>query len=219
MLDVAITRLRALGAESRPAPDRLHDRPAGGRRVDPASSAGAPESGSGLQRGAGPCDVHRRPAPEPPRSRWPEEKQRLLDTLASFDFPIEVEVLQEGDTTGSSEDDLRSPGPLAAAIAEGEKERRRASSSAEACSRRAGTRSDDIPAYAYGPGRLDLAHPAEEQVEVEALLRAALVYARTIEHSSSGAEESESPRRLSGSPPGPSTLAEGSASSEGQARR
>ena len=114
-----------------------------------------------------------------PRSRSAEEKQRLLDTLAPFDFPIDVEVLQEGDAAGSSEDDPLARS-LAAAIAEVEGTPPRF----ELCPGLLETRwyaREGIPAYAYGPGRLDLAHGPDEHVEVEALLRAALVYARTIE--------------------------------------
>ena len=58
-----------------------------------------------------------------------------------------------------------------------------------------------IPAYAYGPGDLEVAHQADEHVEIPRLLRAVEIYARTARRSS-GAEESESPRRVSGEPAG-----------------
>jgi acetylornithine deacetylase/succinyl-diaminopimelate desuccinylase-like protein len=38
-----------------------------------------------------------------------------------------------------------------------------------------------IPAYAYGPGLLEVAHGSDEYVDIAAVARCAEVYARTIE--------------------------------------
>jgi succinyl-diaminopimelate desuccinylase len=153
--------------------------------IDPPEAAasillvgGRAESGSGFNvvPGRATFTVDRRPNPE---ESLATEKQRLLDTLASFDFPIDVDVLQEGDAAGSSEDD-----PLARALAASIAEVEGAPPRLELCPGLLETRwyaREGIPAYAYGPGRLDLAHGPGEHVEVDALLRAALVYARTIE--------------------------------------
>jgi succinyl-diaminopimelate desuccinylase len=176
MLDVAAA-LRALGAEV--AQRRT------AYTIDPPEAAasillvgGRAGSGSGFNvvPGRATFTVDRRPNPE---ESLAAEKQRLLDALASFDFPIDVEILQEGDAAGSSEDD-----PLARALAASIAEVEGAPPRFELCPGLLETRwyaREGIPAYAYGPGRLDLAHGRGEQVEVDALLRAALVYARTIE--------------------------------------
>jgi acetylornithine deacetylase/succinyl-diaminopimelate desuccinylase-like protein len=176
MLDVA-SALRDLGAEvAQRRTAYTIDPPEAGASI--LLVGGRAESGSGFNvvPGRATFTVDRRPNPE---ESLATEKQRLLGMLESFDFPIEVEVLQEGDAAGSSEDHPLARG-LAASIAEVEG----APPRFELCPGLLETRwyaREGIPAYAYGPGRLDLAHGPDEHVEVDALLRAALVYARTIE--------------------------------------
>jgi succinyl-diaminopimelate desuccinylase len=162
MLDVA-TALRELATEMT----------AGGSIL---LVGGRCESGSNFNvvPGRATFTVDRRPNPD---ESLAVEKQRLLDVLAPFE--VDVEVLQEGDPAASSEDE-----PLARALADSIAEVEGTPPRFEMCPGLLETRwyaRDGIPAYAYGPGRLELAHGPDEHVEVEALLRSALVYALTIQ--------------------------------------
>ena len=100
------------------------------------------------------------------------EKQRLLDLLAG----AEVEIFQEA--------------PSAAARTTARwrtrsrtrSRRSRASGRASRCARAARdalVRERGIPAYAYGPGALEVAHQADEHIEIPRLLRAVEIYTRT----------------------------------------
>jgi succinyl-diaminopimelate desuccinylase len=134
------------------------------------------ESGSNFNVVPGRCTftVDRRPNPE---ESLAVERQRLLDVLEPFE--VDVEVLQEGDPASSGEDD-----PLARALAESIADVEGAPPRFEMCPGLLETRwyaRDGIPAFAYGPGRLELAHGPDEHVEIEALLRSSLVYALTIQ--------------------------------------
>jgi acetylornithine deacetylase/succinyl-diaminopimelate desuccinylase-like protein len=101
------------------------------------------------------------------------EKQRLLDLLDGAD----VEIFQEAPSASSPDD-----GPLALALAdaieaiEGERPR------FELCPGLLETRwyaHRGIPAYAYGPGALEVAHQAGEHIEIPRLLRAVDIYVQT----------------------------------------
>ncbi len=114
--------------------------------------------------------IDRRPNPD---ESVETEKQRLLDLLGDAD----VEIFQEAPSASSPDD-----GPLANALAEAvtaiEGERPRF----EMCPGLLETRwyaQRGIPAYAYGPGALEVAHQAEEHVEIPRLIRAVEIYART----------------------------------------
>jgi acetylornithine deacetylase/succinyl-diaminopimelate desuccinylase family protein len=141
---------------------------------------GRSESGSGFNVVPARCTftVDRRPNPE---ESLEEERERLLATLAPFrerGYEIDVEVLQEGDAAGSSEQD-----PLAVALAASVAEVEGAPPRFELCPGLLETRwyaGAGVPAFAYGPGRLDVSHGPDEHVEIDALLRCATVYALTI---------------------------------------
>ena len=101
------------------------------------------------------------------------EKQRLLDLLDG----AEVEIFQEAPSASSPDD-----GPVANALAEAVAELEGQRPRFEMCPGLLETRwyaRRGIPAYAYGPGDLEVAHQAEEHVEIPRLLRAVDIYART----------------------------------------
>jgi len=141
---------------------------------------GRSESGSGFNVVPASCSftVDRRPNPEESPA---EERERLLATLEPFrerGYEIDVEVIQEGDAAGSSEQD-----PLAVALAASVAEVEGTPPPFELCPGLLETRwyaSAGVPAFAYGPGRLDVSHGPDEHVEVDALIRCATVYALTI---------------------------------------
>jgi succinyl-diaminopimelate desuccinylase len=142
---------------------------------------GRSESGSGFNVVPARCSftVDRRPNPE---ESLADERERLLATLEPFrerGWEIDVEVLQEGDAAGSSDQD-----PLAVALAASVAEVEGAAPRFELCPGLLETRwyaSAGVPAFAYGPGRLEVSHGPDEHVEVDALIRCATVYALTIQ--------------------------------------
>jgi succinyl-diaminopimelate desuccinylase len=141
---------------------------------------GRSDSGSGFNVVPASCSftVDRRPNPEESPA---EERERLLATLEPFrerGYEIDVEVIQEGDAAGSSEQD-----PLAVALAASVAEVEGTPPPFELCPGLLETRwyaSAGVPSFAYGPGRLDVSHGPDEHVEVDALIRCATVYALTI---------------------------------------
>jgi succinyl-diaminopimelate desuccinylase len=115
-----------------------------------------------------------------PEEDLAEERDRLLallDRLRGEGHEIEFEMLQEEPAAGVSiETDLGRA--LAAAVA-GVEDREL---NFELCPGLLEIRfyaGLGIPAYCYGPGRLDLAHGPDEAVEVDALERCAEIYALT----------------------------------------
>jgi succinyl-diaminopimelate desuccinylase len=155
--------------------------------IEPAAARGSilllggrSASGSGFNVVPGRCSftVDRRPNPE---ESLDDERERLFSIFERFreqGFEIDVEQLQEGDAAGSSEDD-----PLARALAESVADVEGAPPRFELCPGLLETRwyaRAGIPAFAYGPGRLDVSHGPDEHVEVDALVRASTVYALTI---------------------------------------
>jgi succinyl-diaminopimelate desuccinylase len=122
--------------------------------------------------------VDRRPNPDEDLAT---ERARLLEVLDRFrrdGVELDVEIFQEGDSAGTSEDD-----PLAQALAASVAEVEGAPPAFEMCPGLLETRwyaREGIPALAYGPGRLDISHGPEEHVEIDALVRCASVYALTI---------------------------------------
>jgi succinyl-diaminopimelate desuccinylase len=154
------------------------------REVDARGSilliGGRVSSGSGFNVVPGRCTftIDRRPNPD---ESLDEERARLFEIFDRFraqSYDIDVDVLQEGDPAGSSSDD-----PLALALASSIAEVEGAPARFELCPGLLETRwyaRDGIPAFAYGPGRLDVSHGPDEHVEIDALVRAATVYALTI---------------------------------------
>jgi acetylornithine deacetylase/succinyl-diaminopimelate desuccinylase family protein len=108
------------------------------------------------------------------------EKARLLETLERLQrsgINLEVEVLQEAEASGSSEHSA-----LARALARNATACTGAAPAFELCPglleiRFYGRRG--IPAYAYGPGLLDVAHGPDEWVSISRVLTCATIYART----------------------------------------
>jgi acetylornithine deacetylase/succinyl-diaminopimelate desuccinylase family protein len=113
-----------------------------------------------------------------PEEDLAEERDRLLqvlDDLRGEGHRIEVEVLQEEPAAGvAAETDVGRA--LAGAVREAEGRELRF----ELCPGLLEIRfyaGLGVPAYCYGPGRLDLAHGPDEQVEVDALEKCAEIYA------------------------------------------
>jgi acetylornithine deacetylase/succinyl-diaminopimelate desuccinylase family protein len=133
---------------------------------------GTISSGANFNVVPGSCTmtVDRRPNPE---ESLEEEKQRLLEALDG----AEVEIFQEAPSAGSPDD-----GPLAQALADAVAEIEGERPRFELCPGLLETRwyaQRGIPAYAYGPGALEVAHQADEHVEIPRLLRAVDIYTRT----------------------------------------
>lgn len=99
----------------------------------------------------------------------------LLETLQREGIELEIEVLQEGYSSGVAEDH-----PVAGAIAETIAAVTGARPAFEMCPGLLETRwyaHKGIPAFAYGPGFLDLAHGPNESVEIERVYQHTLIYA------------------------------------------
>ena len=178
MLDVA-GALRELAAEVAGHSTSYAIEPPAARRSI-LLVGGRSESGSGFNVVPARCSftVDRRPNPE---ESLQQERERLLATLEPFreqGYEIDVELLQEGDAAGSNEQD-----PLAVALAASVAEVEGAPPRFELCPGLLETRwyaGAGVPAFAYGPGRLDVSHGPDEDVEIDALIRCATVYALTI---------------------------------------
>ena len=116
---------------------------------------GTIESGANFNVVPASCTMtlDRRPNPD---ESVEEEKQRLLELLAGAD----VEIFQEAPSAGSPDD-----GPLAQALADAVAEIEGERPRFELCPGLLETRwyaQQGIPAYAYGPGALEVAHQADE---------------------------------------------------------
>jgi succinyl-diaminopimelate desuccinylase len=106
------------------------------------------------------------------------EKARLfsvLDDVRARGIALDVEVLQECDSSGVAEDH-----PVAAVLAECVETVTGTRPAFSMCPGALEIRwyaRRGIPAFAYGPGLLDVSHGPQEDVEVESLFRSTLVYA------------------------------------------
>jgi acetylornithine deacetylase/succinyl-diaminopimelate desuccinylase-like protein len=137
------------------------------------------EGGTNFNVVPGECSftVDRRITPE---ESLEEEKNRLFavfDVLRDKGININVDVLQEGEPSGSSETT-----PLALALAESVEKVGGGSPSFEMCPGLLETRfyaHQGVPALAYGPGLLSVSHGPDEFVKVEDLRNCAAVYALT----------------------------------------
>ena len=113
-----------------------------------------------------------------PEEDLESEKARLcgvLDALRRRGIELEAEVLQEGYSSGVHADD-----PIAQALAETIQSVTGEPLHFNMCPGLLETRwyaRHGIPAFAYGPGRLDLAHGPNEAVDVERLWQCTLAYA------------------------------------------
>jgi acetylornithine deacetylase/succinyl-diaminopimelate desuccinylase-like protein len=106
------------------------------------------------------------------------EKARLLalfEQARQQGIQLEVEVLQEGPSCGVSEDH-----PVARALAETIEALTGKRPAFEMCPGLLETRwyaRKGIPAFAYGPGFLEVAHGPNEVVEIERIYQHTLIYA------------------------------------------
>jgi acetylornithine deacetylase/succinyl-diaminopimelate desuccinylase family protein len=108
------------------------------------------------------------------------EKKKLLEIFhraKKRGIDLEVEVLQEGASSGISEES-----PIAQSLAESVKEITGRIPSFEMCPGLLETRfytQKRIPAFGYGPGFLEVSHGPDEHIELENIYQCAAVYALT----------------------------------------
>lgn len=108
------------------------------------------------------------------------EKKKLLEIFhraKNRGMDIEVKILQEGASSGISEEN-----PLAMTLAESAGEVTGKTPSFAMCPGLLETRfyiQKRIPAFAYGPGFLELSHGPDEYIEIENIHQCAAVYALT----------------------------------------
>jgi succinyl-diaminopimelate desuccinylase len=179
MLDVAAAfrQLRDELAEHRT--DHAIDPPDAGRSILLLGGIASSGSGFNVVPAEAAFTLDRRPNPE---EDLDGERARLAEPVERFradGYSIEVETMQEAFASASPED-----GPLAQALADSVDAVEGARPAFELCPGVLETRwyaRLGIPAYAYGPGLLEVAHGSEEHVEIAAVTRCADVYARTIE--------------------------------------
>ena len=124
--------------------------------------------------------LDRRPNPEEDLDAERARLAELIDRFRADGYRIDVETLQEAFPGGCRDDD-----PLAAALADSAADVHGTRPPFELCPGVLETRwyaHSGVPAYAYGPGRLEVAHGPQEYIEIAAIVRYAAVYAATIEH-------------------------------------
>ena len=115
-----------------------------------------------------------------PEEDLPTEKARLLDVLESCrrdGIPLEWELLQEGNSAASAKNEA-----LGAALAQSIATVTGQPARFEMCPGLLETRfyaAKGIPAYAYGPGLLSVAHGPNEYVDLRKVVDVAAVYALT----------------------------------------
>ena len=114
-----------------------------------------------------------------PEEDFEVEKQRLFDVIDRARGPatIEVEVIQEGRSSGSDEN-----GPLGRALAESIVDVTGRAARFELCPGLLEIRfyaERGVPAFAYGPGLLTVSHGPDEFVPIDRVVECAQVYALT----------------------------------------
>jgi acetylornithine deacetylase/succinyl-diaminopimelate desuccinylase-like protein len=115
-----------------------------------------------------------------PEEDFETEKQRLLQTFDEArrrGIDVEVQTIQEGEPAGSPTDS-----PLAEALRGAIEAVAGITPSFEMCPGLLETRfyaRRGVPAFAYGPGLLSVAHGPKEFVKLESILECAAVYALT----------------------------------------
>jgi succinyl-diaminopimelate desuccinylase len=118
-----------------------------------------------------------------PEENLREEKSRLLDVLDRCrrdGIPLEWQILQEGESAASREDET-----LPQALRHSVEAVTGKAPSFEVCPGLLETRfysAKGIPAYAYGPGLLSVAHGPNEYVDVRRIVECAAVYALTAQN-------------------------------------
>lgn len=115
-----------------------------------------------------------------PEEHLEVEKERLfevLDSVQNEGVEFEVEVLQEGKSSGTSEDE-----PLAQVLARNIASIEGQRPAFEMCPGLLEIRfyaQKGIPAFAYGPGLLSVSHGPDEYIRIEDIFRCTAVYALT----------------------------------------
>ncbi|HYL78446.1 MAG TPA: ArgE/DapE family deacylase [Bryobacteraceae bacterium] len=115
-----------------------------------------------------------------PEENFGTEKQRLLDVLDQVragGIALDVEVLQEGQSCGVSEND-----PVAQALAHSIQQVTGRAAQFEMCPGLLEIRfyaERGIPAFAYGPGLLTVSHGPNEFVPIDRIVQCAQIYALT----------------------------------------
>jgi acetylornithine deacetylase/succinyl-diaminopimelate desuccinylase-like protein len=119
--------------------------------------------------------VERRFNPEEDLETEKTQLFNLLERLQGQGIELEIDILQEGDSSGVSENH-----PVAEAIAETIQTVMVEGPAFEMCPAIVETRwyaRKGIPAFAYGPGRLELAHGPNESVDMALVYQHTLLYA------------------------------------------
>lgn len=139
------------------------------------------ESGSGINFNVVPdrafFSIDRRINPEEKLNEAKKELMQVFDEHKRKGIEVEIELLQEGESSAAS---LKSP--LASALKKSVAEIRGKDPCFELSPGLCEIRffnNRGIPAYAYGPGLLEVSHGPEEYVEISDLLNCAAVYALT----------------------------------------
>src|SRR6266571_1530804 len=115
-----------------------------------------------------------------PEENLEEEKAKLIAVLGSCKregIPLEWEILQEGRSAACRKEE-----PLGEALAEAIREITGAPARFELCPGLLETRfyaARGVPSYAYGPGRLSVAHGPNEYVDLRRVVQCASIYALT----------------------------------------
>lgn len=115
-----------------------------------------------------------------PEENLDAEKRKLVGVLEGCKregIPLQWEILQEGSAAACREDD-----PLGQALARGIKAVTGEAPRFEMCPGLLEIRfyaAEGIPAYAYGPGLLSVAHGPEEYVDLQKMIDCAAIYALT----------------------------------------
>jgi succinyl-diaminopimelate desuccinylase len=108
-----------------------------------------------------------------------EEKLKLIATLEDCKndgIPLEWEIFQEGRSSASSEE-----GPLGNALSRSVRNVTGETPRFEICPGLLETRfyvAEGVPAFAYGPGRLEVAHGPDEFVDLRKVIDCAAIYAQ-----------------------------------------
>jgi succinyl-diaminopimelate desuccinylase len=122
--------------------------------------------------------LDRRPNPEEDVDEERARLEALFDELRAEGHDIEVETLQLADSGGCERD-----APLGRALAASIEQVEGDPARFEMCPGVLETRwyaREGVPAYAYGPGRLDVSHGPDEHLEIESMVHCAAVYASVI---------------------------------------
>ncbi len=139
------------------------------------------ESGSGINFNVVPdrafFTIDRRINPEEKLDDAKKELTEIFNEYKKKGFKLEIELLQEGRASLASLDS-----PLASALKQSIKDVTENDPSFELCPGLCEIRffnERGIPAYAYGPGLLEVSHGQEEYVSIREILNCTMVYALT----------------------------------------